>query len=72
MPRRVKYVDLTEYDAVAMYIDGTCGYPVVLVDLEAHRGYENQLGKSIDHELKHAIQENEGREYDEDEAEDDF
>jgi hypothetical protein len=62
-------VDLTHTGAVAMYIDGTCGYPVVLVDLEAHRGYENQIGKSINHELKHAIQEGEGREYDEEEAE---
>jgi hypothetical protein len=64
-------VDLTHTGAVAMYINGTCGYPVVLVDLEAHRGYEDQLGKSINHELKHAIQEREGREYDEDEAESD-
>jgi hypothetical protein len=54
-----------------MYIDGTCGYPVVLVDLNKHRGYENQIGKSIDHELKHAIQDAEGRDYDEEEAEED-
>lgn len=65
-------VDLTHLGAVAVYVDGTCGYPVVLVDLEQHRGYEDQLGKSIDRELKHALQELEGREYDEDEAEDDF
>src|ERR1035437_499551 len=50
-----------EPDAVAIYIDGTCGYPVVLVDLEKHRGYEDQIGKSIAHELKHAIQDAEGR-----------
>jgi len=64
-------VDLSELGAVATYINGTCGYPVILVDLEAHRGYEDQIGKSIDHELKHAIQESEGREYDEGEAEED-
>ena len=64
-------VDMTERGAVAMYIDGTCGYPVVLIDLEAHRGYENQIGKSIDHELRHAIQDANARDYDEDEAESD-
>jgi hypothetical protein len=64
-------VDLSHTNAVAMYIDGTCGYPVVLIDLEAHRGYEKGIGKSINHELKHSIQEAEGREYDEDEAESD-
>jgi hypothetical protein len=66
-------VDLSHLNAVAMYIDGTCGYPVVLIDLEAHRDYPMGIGKSIDHELKHAIQDSEGREYDEEEAEsDDF
>ena len=64
--------DPDQNDAVAMYIDGTCGYPVILLDLEKHRGYEDQFWKSIDHELKHALQEAEGRYYDEDEAEDDF
>jgi len=44
----------------SMYIDGTCGYPVILIDLEAHRGYEDQIGKSINHELRHAIQDAEG------------
>lgn len=64
-------VDLSDEGAVAMYIDGTCGYPVVLIDLEAHREYQDQIGKSIYHELKHAIQDAEGRSYDEDEAEED-
>ena len=64
-------VDLTHLGAVARYINGTCGYPVILVDLEAHREYEDQIGKSIDHELKHAIQDSEGREFNEDEAEED-
>jgi hypothetical protein len=64
-------VDLSHLGAVAMYINGTCGYPVVLVDLEAHREYQDQIGKSIYHELKHAIQDSEGREFDEDEAEED-
>ena len=60
-----------EPDAVAIYINGTCGYPVILLDLEKHRGYEDQLWKSIDHELKHAVQEAEGRDFDEEEAESD-
>jgi hypothetical protein len=63
--------DEDQSDAVAMYVYGTCGYPVILLDLERHRGYEDQLGKSIDHELKHALQEAEGRNFDEDEAEED-
>jgi 8-oxo-dGTP pyrophosphatase MutT (NUDIX family) len=58
--------------AVAMYINGTCGYPVVLLDLEMHRDHTDQFYKSIDHELKHAVQEREGRDFDEDEAEDDL
>jgi hypothetical protein len=60
-----------EPDTVAIYINGTCGYPVILLDLDKHRGYEDQLWKSIDHELKHALQESEGRGYDEEEAEED-
>jgi hypothetical protein len=68
-PFELHDVNLTHFGAVAMYIDGTCGYPVVLIDLEAHRGEERQIGKSINHELKHAIQDDEEREYDEEEAE---
>jgi 8-oxo-dGTP pyrophosphatase MutT (NUDIX family)/GNAT superfamily N-acetyltransferase len=68
-PFELHDVDLSHLDAVAMYIDGTCGYPVVLIDLEAHRGEERQIGKSINHELKHAIQDADKREYDEEEAE---
>jgi chemotaxis protein histidine kinase CheA len=64
-------VDMSHLGAVAMYIDGTCGYPVVFVDLEAHRDYKDQIAKSIYHELKHAVQDSEGREYDENEAEED-
>jgi hypothetical protein len=73
VPFELWAVDLNtaSHDAAAMYVDGTCGYPVVLVDLEQHRGYEDQFGKSIDHELKHALQESEGREYSEEEAEQD-
>ena len=69
-PFELHDIDLSHLGAVAMYIDGTCGYPVILIDLEAHRGYEDQIGKSINHELRHAIQDAEGRDYDEDEAED--
>lgn len=56
-------------DSVGIYVDGTGGYPVILIDLEQHRGYENQIGQTINHELKHAEQDQEGRDYDEDEAE---
>ncbi len=73
IPFELWAVDLNtaSHDAVAMYVDGTCGYPVVLIDLEQHRGYEDQFWKSIDHEIKHAIQESEGRENSEEEAEED-
>ncbi len=57
------------HDAIAVYIDGTSGFPVVLIDLEKHRGYEDQIGQSISHELKHAEQDLNGKSYDEDEAE---
>lgn len=58
-------------DAVAMYIAGTYDWPVILLDLEKHIGYEDQFAKSIRHELKHAKQESADEEFDEDEAEDD-
>lgn len=58
-----------ENNAVGMYISGTYDFPVVLVDLNKHRGYEDQIEKTIRHELKHAVQQSEDRELDEDEAE---
>jgi hypothetical protein len=61
-----------EPGTVAVYIHGTYGFPVVLIDLEKHREYQDQIGKTILHELKHSIQDGDGRDYDEDEAEDDF
>jgi GNAT superfamily N-acetyltransferase len=54
---------------VGTYINGTTGYPVILIDLENHRGSEDQFGKTISHELKHHEQEDAGRDFDEDEAE---
>ena len=62
-------------DTVATYIHGTYDFAVVLIDLEKHRGYEDQIGQSIRHELKHAEQDSrrdpddEENSYDEDEAE---
>ena len=66
-------------DKIAMYVDGTYSHPVIIVDLEAidkamdkHyvRGQEEQIARdTIMHELTHAVQEAEGREYDEEEAE---
>lgn len=63
--------NLGEHDAVAMYINGTYSWPVVLIDLRAHQGYADQIGKSIYHELIHAVQESKDEEFDEDTAEDD-
>lgn len=56
----------------ALYIDGTGGFPVICIDLEKHRDYRDQIGKTIYHELKHAEQDQNGCEYDEDEAEEDY
>jgi GNAT superfamily N-acetyltransferase/RNA:NAD 2'-phosphotransferase (TPT1/KptA family) len=61
-------VNLKE-NAVAMYINGTYDFPVILIDLEKHRGYEDQIGKSIQHELRHAVQESKEEDFDEDDAE---
>ena len=57
-------------NTVAVYVDGTGGYPVILIDLEKHRDYQDQIGKTIYHELKHAEQDQNQCGYDEDEAED--
>ena len=55
---------------VATYISGTYDFPVILIDLNMHEGeYEDQIGVSISHELKHAEQESADEEFDEDEAE---
>ena len=56
-------------DAVAMYISGTSGYPCILIDINGHKGYEDQFYQSMAHELQHGVQEHEGRDFDEDEAE---
>jgi hypothetical protein len=62
-----------ETDHVAMYVGGTSSFPVVLLDLEKHHGYESQFVQSIKHELKHAEQQSidPDTEGDEDEAEED-
>lgn len=63
--------DLSQWGAVATYINGTYDFPVILIDLRQHSGYEDQIGKTIWHELKHAEQQSRGEEgFDEDEAED--
>lgn len=60
-------------DVVGVYASGTYNEPVVLVDLDAHEGYEDQIGKTVEHEIVHAIQESnfegEGEWADEDDAE---
>jgi hypothetical protein len=60
----------TSKDAIGTYIHGTSGFPVILIDLEAHVDYEDQIGQTIYHELEHSLQEFEGRDFNEDEAED--
>lgn len=64
-------------DAVAVYVNGTSGFPMIGIDLAmlkkqglSDTGMVFELTTSIAHELAHAIQESEGLEYDEDEAED--
>jgi len=46
---------------------------VILIDLDAHAGYEDQIVKTLEHEVVHAIQESDwdgsGEWVDEDEAE---
>jgi hypothetical protein len=64
--------NLQDTGAVAMYISGTHDWPVVLIDLRQHIGYEDQIGKSLHHELIHAVQEAKEEEFNEDEAEDDL
>ena len=60
---------ITPEDRVAEFASGTGSWPVVMMDLERHRGYEDQLHQSLQHELMHGRQEFEGRDMDEDEAE---
>lgn len=64
-------VDLSDRNAVGMYIHGTYDFPVVLIDLNAHIGYEDQIGKTIRHELRHALQESKDEESSEEDAESD-
>lgn len=56
--------------AVAMYISGTYDWPVILIDLEKHRGSEKEeIFRSLRHELRHAVQESREEDPDEDDAE---
>lgn len=57
-------------DGVATYCNGTYNEPCILFDVDAHKGYEDQVGKSVEHEVAHAIQDWNGHDFDEDEAED--
>lgn len=56
-PGRVFPVDLSAYDGVATYCNGTYNEPCILIDVDGHEGHEDQINKSIDHEVRHAIQE---------------
>jgi hypothetical protein len=42
---------------VGVYCSGTYNEPVVLIDIDAHAGYEDQVVKTVEHEIAHAIQE---------------
>ena len=44
---------------VGIYCSGTYNEAVILIDLDAHEGYEDQIMKTLEHEVVHAIQESE-------------
>jgi len=69
LPFEVWAADLSDTGAVAMFCNGTGGFPVILLDIHGHKGYEDQYYQSMAHELQHGIQEQDGRDFDEDEAE---
>lgn len=56
-------------DTVAKFCSGTGGYPTIIIDVAAHAGYEDQYYQSLAHELQHGQQEQDGLDFDEDEAE---
>jgi len=57
--------------SVGMYCVGTYVEPVILIDIDAHSGYEEQIIITVEHELRHAMQEWEDpdTDFDEDDAE---
>jgi hypothetical protein len=63
-------VNLEGKGAVAYYINGTYKSPIIVIDLDAHIGYEDQISITIAHEFQHAIQEAKGEDFNEDDAED--
>lgn len=74
---RVDFVRFDNADQIAVYINGTRDFPVIGIDVEAHKEAIKQYGgeifsaikTSILHELAHGIQEYKGKEFDETEAE---
>lgn len=74
---KVELVDSLSFNTLAMYIDGTYTFPIIVVDvgntkLACDKYQQNcleQLDVTILHELAHGIQEATGKEYDEEEAE---
>src|SRR5688500_9867266 len=67
-PGRVFPVELSDRGAVAMYCNVTYNEPCILLDVDGHRGYEDQIEKSVDHEVHHAVQEWETGEYHDEDA----
>ena len=58
-------------EAVAVYCNGTYLEPAILIDLDAHKsnGDLGQIIRSINHEVYHSIQDSEGLEPNEEDAE---
>lgn len=55
-PGRVFPAELPE-NTVALYCSGTYQEPCILFNVNAHQGYEDQVNKTVDHEVRHAMQE---------------
>jgi hypothetical protein len=59
-----------EQSAVAKYVYGTANEPVVIFDPEAHEAFApDEVRRTVEHEVAHAMQESTGSPADEDEAE---
>jgi len=74
---KIEFVNSLYYKALATYISGTYSSPVIAVDIGNTEAACEEIGEdclrvvkmSILHELAHAIQESQGKPFDEDEAE---
>lgn len=67
-PGRVFPVDLTYRNDVGVYCSGTYMEPCILIDVEAHDDIM-EIERTVNHEVKHAIQESQGSSLNETDAE---